>query len=358
MATRHMSSRPAAALAWGAGTFVAMQALLASILLCWWPPLRDPWYGAKLNQLRRRIAEGTERPGVVMLGSSRTLNGFNAALIERQLANAGGPPATVYNFGMPGASSLAELVLLRRLLADGARPDVLLVEVSPCFMTRPVDRGMFQAHRLWRRELSLVADFLGNGDALLREWWRGRWVPCHTHREAILYTVWPAMIAKPSFGPWFKQFDPAGWERFDARGFGADFRRRALEHTRSELSGAAAQEHVNDECLGALTQLVETCRREQIRLALVMLPIEAAFRGDNRWVAEVEVETLLARFRDEHGIEMVDARDWLADDEIFDSYHVSSEGADRFSERLTRQALVPQLRQTQIARHGNENVLR
>ncbi len=350
MTTRRFPLRPAATLAWGTGAFAGIQLVLAVGLLTWWPQMRDPWYGEKLRQLRRRIAAGLERPCVVMLGSSRTLNAFNAGLVEWRRAAARGPPATVYNFGLPGASSLAELVMLGRLLADGVRPEVLLVEVSPTFMTRPPDFGMFPAHRIWKREVPLLAAWLGQGEALGAQWWHGRLVPCYTHREAILYSICPKLLAKESYGPWFKQFDPAGWERFDAQGFGPTFRHRALEHTRRELTRGLAEGRVSAVSRAALIQLVETCRHEGIRLVLVLPPVEAAFRSGDVLAAESETDALLDRLHDDYGVAFVDARDWVVEEHFFDSYHVLDAGASAFSERLTRQVLVPQLRRFEVAR--------
>ncbi|HUY35334.1 MAG TPA: hypothetical protein VMV69_21495 [Pirellulales bacterium] len=343
-------ARPAAALAWGAGAFAGVQIVLAVGLLTWWPCMRDPWYGDKLCQLRRLIAAAPDRPRLVMLGSSRTLNGFNAALVQKRLADAGDVPATVYNFGLPGASSVAELVVLRRLLADGVRPELLLVEVSPSFMTHPLDLAMFPADHLWQRELPLLADYLEDGEALCSQWWRGRWIPCHTHREAILYSICRTMVAKESFGPWFKTFDPAGWERFDAQGFDSDFRRRALETTRRELTRGLTVGRVSDVCRGALTRLAATCRGEGIALLLILPPVEEAFRSGKATATESETYALLDQIRDEYAATIVDARDWLADEDIFDSYHVLDEGAGTLSERLTRQTLIPQLRRIEQAR--------
>ena len=42
----------------------------------------------------------------------------------------------LFNFGMVGAGPLVELVVLRRLLAEGVRPDLLLVEVLPPLFNR------------------------------------------------------------------------------------------------------------------------------------------------------------------------------------------------------------------------------
>jgi hypothetical protein len=240
--------------------------------------------------------------------------------------------------------------MLRRLLADGVRPDLLLVEVSPSFMTYPIDVGMFPVDRLWHSELSLLGDYLGDGEARAARWWRGRWVPCHTHREAILYSICRTMVAKVSFGPWFKNFDSAGWERFDPQGYGADFRRRALENTRRGLKQDLAQGHVSDACRGSLTRLASICRDEGIALVLILLPIEAAFRTCDVPAAELESLELLDQICDNYSAEIVDARDWLADEMIFDSYHVLGVGANAFSERLTGQTLVPRLRRIQQAR--------
>src|SRR5262249_40283015 len=68
---------------------------------------------------------------VLMLGSSRTALGVRGQQMERQLREALDFPVVVFNFGIPAAGPLTELLTLKRLLREGLRPDLLLIEVLP-----------------------------------------------------------------------------------------------------------------------------------------------------------------------------------------------------------------------------------
>ena len=58
---------------------------------------------------------------------------------------------------------------------------------------------------------------------------------------------------------------------------------------------------------------------------------------------EEELQGFLNGLREEFGVGVVDARTWVADGEYSDSHHLLQSGAARFTERLTRECLVPWL---------------
>src|SRR5262245_49560576 len=120
--------------------FVALQAGFTSLLagkLSW---LRSPDYGHKLSRLCQAIRAAEHPQTVVMLGSSRTAYGLKGSAIEPILSHDRGRPVVLYNFGLHGAGPLSYLINLRRLLADGVRPDLLLIEILPPVLS---SRGPF-----------------------------------------------------------------------------------------------------------------------------------------------------------------------------------------------------------------------
>src|SRR3954447_12704623 len=128
-------------LLWAAVGFLALQVGLAVASRTWMPELHDPYYGYKAALLRNRTAaavtraEGGARPlSAVMLGSSRTVYGLDAVSLEEQVGRDVGRPVVAFNFGMYGAGPATELLALRRLLAEGHRPDLVLAEVIPFFL--------------------------------------------------------------------------------------------------------------------------------------------------------------------------------------------------------------------------------
>jgi hypothetical protein len=57
------------------------------------------------------------------------------------------------------------------------------------------------------------------------------------------------------------------------------------------------------------------------------------------------LQGFLGALRTEFGVDIVDARLWVADEDYNDSHHLLQSGAARFTERLTAEHLVPWLRE-------------
>ena len=70
------------ALAWALALFAGGQAALAVRVDVGRPDLRDPELGRKLSRLRALRSERPGEPLLVMLGSSRTLQGLDAARLQ------------------------------------------------------------------------------------------------------------------------------------------------------------------------------------------------------------------------------------------------------------------------------------
>src|SRR4051812_44856236 len=112
-------------LLWFLAGFVVVQAGLGAGVERLWPAVRDPEFAARAEQLHQHHPQGaaSRRPLVLALGSSRTLMGLDARRLSEATAETGDVPPLVFNFGVPGSGPMLEAVCLRRLLADGVRPD-------------------------------------------------------------------------------------------------------------------------------------------------------------------------------------------------------------------------------------------
>jgi hypothetical protein len=161
---RRWAARPGAALGWGLAFFVLGQLTLLLAMECWWPELADPEYGIKLACLRARLAERPDcRPLIVALGSSRVPMGLRPEhLVVNRSSDSRGP--LVFNFGIYQSGPTAQLLCLRRLLADGVRPDVMAMELyapmlaedyaaAPPAIGLPSGAGVSTVciRRIWRR---------------------------------------------------------------------------------------------------------------------------------------------------------------------------------------------------------------
>ena len=93
----------------------------------------------------------------------------------------------------------------------------------------------------------------------------------------------------------------------------------------------------------ALRELLNLCREQDIPAVLVLLPEGNEFRSwysDSAWS---QIEDFLAELHHEFGVDVVNARDWLRDEEFIDAHHEFPEGGTRFSERLAREVIGPRL---------------
>ena len=129
-------------LLWALAGFLGLQLGLAIAIEVWFPALGDPGYAFKAEHLRRHFARSSSTPEkstrIVVLGSSRTLFGLDAACLGRDLTGATGRPVAVFNFGVIGAGPITQLLYLRKMLREGIAPDFLLIKVLPPFLAGQV----------------------------------------------------------------------------------------------------------------------------------------------------------------------------------------------------------------------------
>ena len=328
--------------------FAVLQFGLAAAIELWLPQLRDPLYGDKLNQLKSQLAAApADAPLVVMLGSSRAIHGLDAGRFERELARRQGHPVAAYNFGLPGAGPFTELVCLERLLAEGIRPDLALVEVLPPMLagqTPSFDLGQYPADRLWRRELPLVERYtkaIFPEQQLASDWRRGWCAPFYSHRFAIMRAVCPAFVPPEGRGHLFAEFDAHGWNVMPAEVRTSQRYQSALETARREYASLLANFKLGGASCQALREMLTICRREGIATALVLMPEGEDFRSWYPQAADNEINSFLADLGRQFSIPVIDGRRWVEDANFLDSHHLLAPGAERFSHSLAQHSPFP-----------------
>jgi hypothetical protein len=327
--------------------FVALQAGLAVAMEGWLPELRDPCYVYKAARLRRRITSARPRPlTVVMVGSSRTAFGLKGGAVEQRLGEELQTPVALYNFGLIGAGPLRELLTLRRLLADGIRPDLMLVEVHPCLLAGGGPREVRQLMdgRVFRRELSFLTRHGAPGPELRRNWWLAEAVPWYAHRFAIVSRTVPTLLPWQLRQDLFWAADNSGSIESPLPPPTPEVRRRALDQARREYYAVLQDFHLGNGPTQAMREILEICKREHIGVALVWVPEGPVFRSWYSPQAEARTRRFLKECNRTYGVPLIDAREWVPEEEFSDSHHLRSPGARRFTERLAREALSPLLR--------------
>jgi hypothetical protein len=342
---RRMAARSRSALLWGVATFILSQLALAVAIEDWWPELRDPHHALKEQRLYQRLSASSSPPRtVVMLGSSRTINALRGQQVEQALSGPDGTPI-VFNFGIPGAGPLTELLTLRRLLAHGIKPDLLLVEVLPALLagqSQTAEVTRMDAGRLWHDDLPLVERYLPNA-GLRAGWWQSWPIPCHSHRFALLSAVSPGLLPLEQRLDWFQAIDDSGWCAPPNPDHSAARRRFATDRAHGEYSHYLDGFRLGGSSPLALRELLELCRQKSIPVVLVLMPEGSEFRSWYSTSTWEQVESHLTQLRRDFGVEVVNAREWLPDEEFADSHHQFPEGASRFSDRLAREVIGPRL---------------
>jgi hypothetical protein len=338
------------AILWGLACFALLQLGLAVAIEVRMPELRDPYYGFKLERLQQKLPvqkEGGQL--VVMLGSSRTAFGLMAGDLESQLSTDLGKPIRAFNFGIPGAGPVIHLLNLKRLLADGVRPDFLLVEVLPPLLCEHVEASpevkWLPANRLWHRELSLL-DSIGFSVAELRsDWWLGWPVPSHSHRFAIVSAFAPNWLPWDLRQDWGRGTDDHGWSAPLYQVKSPEERRQAVERAHQGYCDYLSKFRLGRTPCQAQREILEECRRQNIPVALVLMPEGPTFQSWYSSKARRQFESFLNRMCEQHAVPMIDARCWIGEEGFSDSHHMLVNGAKCFTRRLGREALVPLLRQ-------------
>lgn len=300
------------------------------------PQWRDPLYGRKFHQLRRCF-EGAP-PGamrVLLVGSSRTFNGVDAASFERQLQAAYGKPAVVYNFGLSAAGPLTELIVLNRLITAGVTADLVMVEVFPAMLAdrHPLlEADPLDASRLWSGDLALLGRCTTDAGRLARRWVFGSLAPWHTHRYAILGQISSRWLPPEGWGTGLSEFDPRGWQGLDEQRC-APHDAAALEVARLKYAGV-----LGDFKFGpggeAVLEIVRLCQRHATPSALVLMPEGREFASWYSHGARRKVDEFIQQTSHDYRVPVIDARRWMTESQFFDSHHLLSSSARSFSERL------------------------
>lgn len=307
--------------------FVVFQ-LAFFVVAPWWHPDRE--YAARLAQLKGRLAEQPGHPLTLVIGSSRCVLGFQPQWLA---ATAGGERSEplVFNFSHTGAGPLLNLLEVRRLLREGIRPTTIVVEIMPAYLANEW-RAVY-GPGVEAADATVVHRTTGDW-SFLNDSLRWRLAPWYSCRQALLGR-WAPRFTQPEFipvGPWgsFPDVEPA---------LADDERQRRLRHEREAYFDVLQKFAVSDTSRRATHELARLCHREQIELILLLTPegreFQAWYSADGRG----QVDRFCAQICDRYRLRLIDARDWLTDDQFGDAHHVLAGGARVFTHRLAARVL-------------------
>ncbi len=290
------------------------------------PELSDPDYLVRRDHLRDRLKEHPHARLTVVLGSSRTAFGFLPESLP-QSTNPSTPPTIWFNMAHYGAGPAFNRVILDRLLRDGIRPDVAVIELMPPFVARENPR--FVGPHLSSRELLLASTYLPTR----RTAWhlvRHRFV-----KVANLRQVFDPYSASTNPGPL------GGPLRLEETITAEDRTQRlAGQHL---LHGPAARAMTVDPSADrAIRDTLQHCREWGITPVLLLAPEGSSFRSWYDPGGLRRFETYLINLAREYRVPLVDARAWLTEEDFLDGHHQLRRGAIQFTSRLVREVTAQQ----------------
>lgn len=314
---------------WSLIFFAAIQFGLAVAIDRYWHRVRDPEYGTKLALLSELLAERSASPTVVVLGSSRTLNGLRPDPGTTA-------PVRVFNFGLTGHGPVNQLFCLQRLLDDGMIPDALVVEVAPIFLAQS-NVPLYLERQKWS-DLMNLCRFQGEAFSLVLNWLESRAVPCFTYRFAFLSRFRPNWLTweERRDGFW-QRTDPTGWyphHSIDGK------QAEALELARTAFQPSLESFRVDPVQDRALRGTIELARQRNLPITLLLMPEGPTFQSWYSPASRHRIDEYLAALSRELAVRVIDTRDWVDSESAFaDGHHLTPEGATVFSRRFAGEIL-------------------
>jgi len=275
---------------------------------------------------------------MVVVGSSRVNLAVRGEFVESAFEKATGQRAVAFNFGVPAAGPIANLLAVRRLVNSDVRPDVIVLEVLPPLMAgqrvQPPELPNLVPERLLSSEHFLIGHNDVDWSECNSRWWTAELAPWYGLRLQLLGRVlWP-------WRPWSAQFkssrdtDATGWTRsmrqsVDSHGYLTGVEQAWREHGEAlcglQCRGATA---------GAVRESLEECRRHNVRAVLLLTPEGSEFRSWYLPKADAELYRFIDELRRDYGVPLIDARTWCPDSDFADSHHLLPMAASCFSEKL------------------------
>lgn len=195
--------RARAAIAWGFAAFAFLTLGMFLVMDVADTKLRDPEYGRRVRHLRHRLDEHPERPFVAIIGSSRASMGIRPSVWEETRPGTPNDPL-LFNMSLVGSGPLMELMCLRRLYADGFRPEAVILEYWPPFLREDgpyYEPARIDHARLFDSDRSLVREYWTEAAEVEREMARDRFHPIFRTRHRLIAQI------QPRWQPWDKRVD-------------------------------------------------------------------------------------------------------------------------------------------------------
>jgi len=337
-------------IALAAGTAVALVLHLGLVIASEYSlELRDPVYGdkeRKLARIEQSLPPGS--PVVVYVGTSRAGNGFDAGQAQAALGAELGRPVGAFNFGTPATGPVTHLLHVKRLIADGHRPALLMLEIhAPMFAdfpdgpyeTRFADGTVFS----WE-ELDLLANYGCPTGKLRAERAAVPVKPWYALRFQIVGRLAPTSLPYYLRHDWSRGPDPNGWNAMLFNELSDAERALGIHRADREYRNLLKGMKLGEGPVRALRDTIALAREWSIPVMLVRMPEGSTFRALYPPKVAARIDRFGCDLAGESGCRVAECRLWMPDEDFADGHHLLRSPAGAFSERLAREEIAPALR--------------
>jgi len=322
---------------WAIAFFLLLQFGLAGAIELGIVKLDDATtFATKARLLEEKLNQSQDQPFITLaFGSSRMMNGLDAGSLMEPLRNASGQTSIAYNFGISGCGNIYSFLALEKLINNGIRPDLVLIEMYPTFLTEGSERAWFKANEMRSKNFADTERY-GIADVsrpLYQQWL----LPWHTYRFNILNRFAPKLVPMSLRENWARRADEFGWIAVD-KSLG---RAKLEEQVQSFATGTQRFELGGHSCQ-ALRDSIALCQANGIECGIVWMPEPAEIRNVYSDEMTDQVDAFVENLKSEFNMQFVNARDWIANEGFYDGCHLNRNGAMEFTSKLSSEAVVPQ----------------
>jgi hypothetical protein len=254
----------------------------------------------------------------------------------------GGP--VVFNFAINSGGVIVELICLRRLLDDGIRPDLLVLETHPQYLFRAYNtvpgEHYLEAWRFRFEDVPVLKSYDPKWSELRHEWRGRQWVPWFYNRYNVQNCLLPDWVRRDQRNDVWKVIDRNGWEYFPGSIDYIARRPRELAvqsilYRINNLNNSPMEERFKQ----AYREVIDLCGQHSVPVVMVRMP-EVSY-ALKKYTPELrrQVDAFYAGLVRDTGIRYVDAKDWVEDRHFPDCFHLHPDGAVVFMRRLEREFL-------------------
>jgi hypothetical protein len=165
-------------------------------------------------------------------------------------------------------------------------------------------------------------------------------VPWYSHRFAIVSRFAPGFLPLRLRLDYFSGMDNSGGVEPPAYLASDAQRAEALEKARVEYADYLSGFHLGGLPCQALRETLDICKSENIPVALVLMPESARFRSWYQVGDWEHIDQFVGELAREFAAPVINAREWIADDDFIDGHHLRSSGAVKFTDCLGRELLA------------------